>query len=62
MGSYVCFIWIHKAKYTVSYVINDVKSAVFLTGTLLFLTPVLKSLTVAYSEDTIILLVTSKID
>ena len=32
----------------------------FLTSALLFLTPVLKSLTVSYSDDTIILLVVSK--
>jgi hypothetical protein len=32
----------------------------FLTSALLFLTPVLKSLTISYSEDTIILLVISK--
>lgn len=38
---------------------NDIKTAIYLAGTLLFLTPVLKSLTVAYSEDTIILLVSS---
>lgn len=59
-AGYFCFIWIHKSKYTVGYVINDIKLAIFLSGTLLFLTPVLKSLTVTYSEDTIFLLVTSK--
>jgi hypothetical protein len=37
-----------------------VKTAAFLTSALLFLTPVLKSLTVSYSDDTIILLVVSK--
>eukprot|EP00347_Sterkiella_histriomuscorum_P015214 403357879 len=54
---YGMFIWIYKAKYTVSGMINDIKTAVFLASTLLFLTPVLKSLTVAYSTDTIIILV-----
>jgi hypothetical protein len=38
---------------------NDVKTATFLSSALLFLTPVLKSLTVSYSDDTIILLVVS---
>lgn len=58
---YGSFIAIFKAKYTFSYFANDVKTAVFLVFTLLFLIPVLKSLTVAYSEDTIIILVVSKI-
>jgi len=58
MVSYGGFIWINKSKYNFAYISHDVKSAVFLASTLLFLTPVLKSLTVAYSEDTIILLVT----
>jgi len=40
---------------------NDFKTAAFLTTALLFLTPVLKSLTVSYSDDTIILLVVSKL-
>lgn len=57
---YGSFIWIYKAKYTVSGMINDIKTAVFLASTLLFLTPVLKSLTVAYSTDTIIILVVCK--
>ena len=57
---YGSFIWIYKAKYSVSAVISDVKTAVFLASTLLFLTPVLKSLTVAYSSDTIIILVVCK--
>lgn len=39
---------------------NDIKTAVFLASTLLFLTPVLKSLTAAYSTDTIIILVVCK--
>ncbi|CDW85217.1 phosphatidylinositol n-acetylglucosaminyltransferase [Stylonychia lemnae] len=54
---YSTFIWINKAKYSFYGMINDLKTGVFLAGTLLFLTPVLKSLTVAYSTDTIILLV-----
>ena len=64
MGAMICygfFIWINKQKYRISGILNDIKTAVFLASTLLFLTPVLKSLTVAYSEDTIILLVTSKL-
>jgi len=57
---YSSFIWINKSKYSFYGIINDLKTGVFLAGTLLFLTPVLKSLTVAYSTDTIILLVVSK--
>jgi hypothetical protein len=57
---YGVFIWIYKAKYTVTGMISDVKTAVFLASTLLFLTPVLKSLTFAYSTDTIIILVVCK--
>lgn len=57
---YGSFIWIYKAKYSVSRVIADMKTAIFLASTLLFLTPVLKSLTVAYSPDTIIILVVCK--
>lgn len=58
---YASFIWINQSKYTFSGIANDIKTAIFISGTLLFLTPVLKSLTVAYSDDTILLLVVSKI-
>ena len=58
--SFGIFIVIHWNKYKIAFLLNDIKTAIFLTSTLLFLTPVLKSLTVSYSEDTIILLVVSK--
>ena len=54
---FLSFIAIHWSVYSFKNLINDVKTACFLSLTLLFLTPVLKSLTVSYSEDTIILLV-----
>lgn len=63
LGGIICygvFIWINQMRYSFYGIINDIKTAIFLASTLLFLTPVLKSLTVAYSEDTIILLVSSK--
>ena len=59
--SFVLFLFIHWQKYKIDFLLNDIKTAVFLTSTLLFLTPVLKSLTVSYSDDTIILLVVSKL-
>jgi len=58
--SFVIFLAIHKKRYQWKYFLNDIKTALFLISTLLFLTPVFKSLTVSYSEDTIILLVVSK--
>ena len=61
--SVVCFLSfmsIHWKQYSWKNLTNDVKTAAFLTSALLFLTPVLKSLTVSYSGDTIILLVVSK--
>ena len=57
---YGLFLFIHKSKYQLAFFFSDVKTAIFLTSTLLFLTPVLKSLTVSYSDDTIILIVVSK--
>ncbi len=57
---FLAFIAIHWSVYSLKNLINDVKTALFLTSALLFLTPVLKSLTISYSEDTIILLVISK--
>ncbi len=62
-GCILCFmgfIFIHWKKYSGKHLMNDVKTAIFLSTALLFLTPVLKSLTVSYSDDTIILLVVSK--
>ena len=58
--SFVIFLAIHKKRYQWKYFLNDIKTGLFLISTLLFLTPVFKSLTVSYSEDTIILLVVSK--
>lgn len=52
---------IHWQKYRTAFLLNDIKTAVFLVSTLLFLTPVLKSLTFSYSDDTVILLVVSKL-
>jgi len=60
VACFVAFIFIHWKKYTWKSLTNDVKTAAFLVSALLFLTPVLKSLTVSYSNDTIILLVVSK--
>ena len=60
LASFLTFICIHWKKYTWGNLTNDIKTAAFLTSALLFLTPVLKSLTVSYSYDTIILLVVSK--
>lgn len=57
---FLAFISIHWSHYTLKNLVNDIKTAGFLTTALLFLTPVLKSLTVSYSDDTIILLVVSK--
>jgi len=59
--SFVIFLAIHKDKYQWKFFLNDIKTGLFLVSTLLFLTPVLKSLTVSYSDDTIILLVVSKL-
>ena len=58
---FLSFISIHWSQYTPKNLMNDFKTAAFLTTALLFLTPVLKSLTVSYSDDTIILLVVSKL-
>ena len=57
---FLAFISIHWSQYTLKNLVNDVKTAGFLTTALLFLSPVLKSLTVSYSVDTIILWVVSK--
>ena len=57
---FLAFISIHWSHYTLKNLVNDFKTAGFLTTALLFLTPILKSLTVSYSDDTIILLVVSK--
>jgi Phosphatidylinositol N-acetylglucosaminyltransferase len=61
MVAFFAFLFIHWKNYTWKCLENDLKTAAFLTSALLFLTPVLKSLTVSYSEDTIILLVVSKL-
>jgi hypothetical protein len=58
---FLVFVGIHWKKYSWKNLTSDVKTAAFLTSALLFLTPVLKSLTVSYSDDTIILLVVSKL-
>ena len=60
VASFLAFIFVHWKRYSFKTLMNDVKTAAFLTSALLFLTPVLKSLTVSYTEDTIILLVVSK--
>lgn len=56
------FVLIHRQKYNFYLFIGDVKTAIFLTGMLLFLTPVLKSLTVTYHDNTIIMFVVCKND
>ena len=48
---------LHRDKYSFHDLLSDAKTAVFLKGILLFLTPVLKSLTVTYHDNTIMMLV-----
>src|SRR5436305_1078468 len=57
MGCYIIFTLINKELYSGYMLLNDLKTGIFLIGTLLFLTPVLKSLFVAYSDDTIVYIV-----
>lgn len=61
VACYGIFSLLHKNRYSGFMLLSDFKTGVFLIGTLLFLTPVLKSLFVAYSDDTIVYFVVSKI-
>ena len=57
MLCYFGFIWIHRQKYDFYLFVGDVKTAILLSGFQVFLTPVLKSLTVTYHDNTIIIFV-----
>jgi hypothetical protein len=60
VGCYFIFSILHKKIYSGYMMLSDFKTGIFLIGTLLFLTPVLKSLFVAYSDDTIVYIVVCK--
>jgi hypothetical protein len=57
---YIIFNIFRKEEYNFYTLFNDFKTGIYLVGVLLFLTPVLKSLFVAYSDDTIIIFVVCK--